>query len=77
MNANHEKPGMSDALATPRELAAKYGVALSTFLGWHHAGIFPAEVAVGKVYRFDPDQVETGLKRHARKAGKKSRQPLA
>jgi len=59
-----------EELATPRELAAKYGVALSTFLSWHHAGIFPAEVAVGKIYRFDPDQVDAGLKRHARKAAK-------
>lgn len=62
---------MDSALTTPRELSAKYGVAVSTFMAWYHAGIFPAEVAVGKVYRFDADQVEAGLKRHARKISKK------
>lgn len=47
-----------------------YGAALSTFMGWYHAGIFPAEIAVGKTYRFDADQVDAGLKRHARKKAK-------
>jgi len=68
MNANPE----NTEYATPRQLAAKYGVALSTFMGWYHAGIFPAEIAVGKTYRFDADQVDAGLKRHARKKAKSS-----
>lgn len=62
----------ADQLATPPELARKYRVAVSTFMGWYHAGIFQAEIAVGKVYRFDADQVDAGLELHARKVAKKS-----
>ena len=58
-------------LATPQELAKKYRVAVSTFMSWHHAGIFQAEIAVGRVYRFDEDQVDAGLELHARKNAKK------
>jgi len=54
---------MSANIATPRELAAKYGVAPSTFMSWFHAGKFPALVAEGKVYRFDPDAVAKGLEK--------------
>lgn len=61
----------ADVLATPQELARKYRVAVSTFMGWYHAGIFPAEIAVGKTYRFDAAQVDAGLEIHARKGSKK------
>lgn len=55
-------------LASPEEMAARYGVARSTFLEWFHAGKISAEVAVGKVYRFDPEKVAADLRKDAEKA---------
>ena len=66
MSVTHE----AESLTTPRELAKKYGVAVSTFMSWHHAGIFGAEVSIGKVYRFREVEVAAGLKRHAKKRTK-------
>lgn len=54
-------------LMKPEELAARYGVAKSTVLEWYHKGMITAEVAVGKVYRFDADKVAAELRKHAAK----------
>ena len=59
------------ALLKPEELAKRYGVAKSTVLEWFHAGRIPAEVAVGKVFRFDPERVAEALRKDARKAAGK------
>lgn len=55
-------------LATAEEMAEHYGVARSTFLAWFHEGKISAEVAVGKVYRFDPERVAADLREAAEKA---------
>lgn len=59
------------AFLTPEELAARYAVAKSTVLDWFHQGKIPAEVAVGKVYRFDAEKVAAALNQAAVKAAKK------
>ena len=46
---------------TPKQLAAYYETTVSTVLSWHHKGWIPAAVAVGRIYRFDPDAVKTAL----------------
>jgi predicted site-specific integrase-resolvase len=48
-------------LSTPSEIAAIYQVATSTVLRWHRDGIIPASVSVGKVIRFDADEVAKAL----------------
>lgn len=60
----------ADGLVTPDQLGKIYQVSGRTIRRWHDEGRFPAEVAEGKVLRFDPDQVAVALKRRARKASK-------
>ena len=55
-----------DALRTPGEMAAIYKVQKSTFLQWFHAGRIPAEVAIGKILRFDAGKVAKALAKQAR-----------
>jgi len=57
--------GEMPALLTPEELAGRYAVKKSTILGWFRQGKIPAEVAVGKVYRFDPERVAEALREAA------------
>jgi hypothetical protein len=52
-------------LSTPAEMAKKYRVAVSTFMQWHHEGIFKAAVAIGKIYRFNPDHVQCSIIKHS------------
>jgi predicted site-specific integrase-resolvase len=52
-------------LATPQDLAAKYAVRPRTILDWFHAGKIPAEVAIGRTFRFDPKKVEEALREQA------------
>lgn len=54
-------------LSTPAEQAEACGVTKPTILAWYHAGIIPAAVSVGRVIRFDHDQVMAALAAHARK----------
>jgi excisionase family DNA binding protein len=54
--------GEVPALLTPEELAGRYAVAKSTILEWFRQGRIPAEVAVGKVIRFDPERVAEALR---------------
>jgi excisionase family DNA binding protein len=49
-------------LFTPAEQAAACRVTKPTLLEWYHQGIIPAEIAVGRVIRFDPDAVAAALK---------------
>lgn len=58
------------ALLTPVQVGRIYAVSADTVLRWHHAGLIPAEVSVGQIYRFDPDEVAAALKRNARKKAK-------
>jgi excisionase family DNA binding protein len=50
--------------ATPRQVAERYAVTVPTVLGWHRAGIIPAKVAIGRIYRFDLAEVDAALARH-------------
>jgi len=48
-------------LLSPKQLAAKLGTTNKTILEWYHAGIIPAEVALGKIYRFDEPKIRAVL----------------
>jgi hypothetical protein len=48
-------------LLTAKELAAHFNTTPSTIFSWYHDGTIPAEVAVGKVYRFDLERVSRAL----------------
>jgi excisionase family DNA binding protein len=47
---------------TARQIAVRYGVTKPTVFNWLHAGIIPAEIAVGRIFRFDLDEVDHALK---------------
>ena len=48
-------------LLTPAEVANWFSVQKHTVLDWFHGGVIPAEVAVGRVYRFDLARVREAL----------------
>lgn len=50
------------ALWSPEKVAQRYGVTSKTVIHWFERGVISAEVAVGKVYRFDPAKVAKELK---------------
>jgi excisionase family DNA binding protein len=47
---------------TARQIADRYRVTKPTVFNWLHAGIIPAEIAVGRIFRFDLDEVDHALK---------------
>ena len=53
---------MKSGWVSSRELAATLGVAVSTVTTWVHQGKLTAEVAVGKVWRFDEGKALEQLK---------------
>lgn len=57
---------MSTQLVGPRDLAKTYSVSSVTILDWYRAGKIPAEVAMGKVYRFDAAKVAKALAEQAK-----------
>ncbi len=48
-------------LNTPAEEAIACRVTKPTLLSWYHAGLIPAVIAVGRVIRFDHDEVLKAL----------------
>lgn len=54
-------------LLPPRRLAEILGVSPVTILEWYHAGKIPAEIAEGRIYRFDEQKVRTALAQRATK----------
>lgn len=50
---------------TARQIAARYGVTKPTVFNWLNAGIIPAKVTVGRIFRFDLDEVDAALKRRS------------
>jgi hypothetical protein len=52
---------------TPEQLAKIYAVSSAQVLVWYHSRIIPAEVAEGRVYRFDSAKVARALAKRARK----------
>lgn len=59
---------------TARQIAARYGVTKPTVFNWLNAGVIPAEVAVGRIFRFDLDEVDAAL---SQRSGKTIRHALA
>lgn len=57
-------------LVTTAQLAKIYQVTPKTVWQWYREGRIDAEVAEGKILRFDPDKVAAALKRRARQAAK-------
>ena len=55
-------------LLTPEEIGEVYQVTGRTVRDWFHAGLIPAEVAVGRVFRFDLEKVKDALAANAEKA---------
>lgn len=47
---------------TARQIAARYSVTKPTVFNWLRSGIIPAKIAVGRIFRFDPDEVDAALK---------------
>ncbi len=59
----HDAPNSNHT--TPRQLANRYAVTVPTVFNWFHAGIIPAKIAIGRIYRFDPDEVDAALMRRS------------
>jgi excisionase family DNA binding protein len=59
---------------TARQIAVRYRVTKPTVFNWLRAGIIPAELAVGRIYRFDLDEVDHALKSRSRISASSSRQ---
>lgn len=57
--------GKESRIVTAKELASMIGISMSKILTWYHEGVIPAEVAEGRVYRFDPEKVLLILKHRA------------
>lgn len=57
--------------ATPRQVAEHLSVTVPTVFNWFRQGIIPAKIAVGRVYRFDLEEVEAALEAHSQKGGAK------
>lgn len=55
-------------LLSPNQLAKKLGVSKSTIIVWTHAGIIDAEIAIGKLWKFDGDKALAALREHTQKA---------
>jgi hypothetical protein len=59
--------GDESKLVNAQELAAIYGVTCATITAWYREGIIPAEMAEGRVYRFDTEKVRLVLRHRAAK----------
>lgn len=58
-------------LLTPEELAAHYKVKPKTIRTWHLQGKIPAEVATGRILRFDGERVAEALRSEAMEVRKR------
>lgn len=54
-------------LMNAKQLGAQLSVSAQVILGWYHAGIIPAEIAIGHVYRFDREKVAAALAEASKK----------
>lgn len=61
---------MSDLLTT-QQLAAALNVGAQTVRDWHKAGVIPAEIAEGHVFRFNLENVREALAKRAKKGARK------
>lgn len=55
--------------ATPRQVAEHLSVTTPTVMNWWRQGLIPAKIAVGRVYRFDLEEVEAALVANSQKGG--------
>lgn len=55
---------------TARQVADRYSVTVPTVFNWLRAGIIPARIAVGRIYRFDPVEVDAALERRSERSGR-------
>lgn len=67
----------AEALWTPSMLAARWQMSKDAVLDLYHRGAIPAEIAEGKVYRFDLAKVEAALAKRAKKRVTKNLPPAA
>lgn len=51
---------------TPRQVAEHLSVTVPTVFNWLKQGIIPAKIAVGRVYRFDLEEVEAALEKRTK-----------
>jgi excisionase family DNA binding protein len=51
----------TEELDTPKELAKALKVTPPTVMDWFRRGIIPAEVALGRIYRFDRAKCKAAL----------------
>lgn len=56
-------------LSTPRELAKVLKVSPPTVMAYLRRGIIEAEIAVGRVYRFNPEKCVSMLRAHTQRQG--------
>lgn len=66
-NASIKKSGR----ATPRQVAEHLSVTVPTVFNWFRQGIIPAKIAVGRVYRFDLEEVEAALEKKTQQTATK------
>ncbi len=60
-----------------RQIAERYGVTVPTVFNWLRAGVIPAKVAVGRVYRFDLEEVDAALQRRSIQGNRAQSDPKA
>ena len=60
----------SPEILTPAELARAYKTTKPTVLSWYHKQWIPAVVSIGRVIRFDRDQVAQALAARANNPNK-------
>lgn len=62
------RPSPTGPLLTPDQLGEIYQVSGRTIREWFDQGLIPAEVAVGRIYRFCPEKVSAALRTAASRA---------
>lgn len=62
-------------LVSAKALASILGTSTIKILKWFHDGVIPAEVAEGRVYRFDPEKVRLVLRHRAAKRAEDELRP--
>ena len=55
-------------LLNASQLAAALGVSVATITTWTKAGVIPAEIHEGSLYRFDEEKVRAVLRERAKKS---------
>ena len=55
------------------EMAAEMGVSIATLLRWHHLGIGPPRIKIGRVIRYDRGQYHESMRINALVTREKSR----